>query len=218
MKVIVAIALALVVAIGGWVGWNKYQSGQETKAAAQSVQAASTKTERQLNARKEDGITFAEYFKRESLVMDDLDQEISGLQAREWGYAPGDRDSAIAFIEQCKAILRSDQAEARLMLEEQNAKNAVDSAKKDLDEANSSASTEWALKRYDRASQDRIEVLNNLIKNAKESKGKIEKLLASDEAVKSRFGQEVGLSDGMIKEYKKQISSEKAEPEKPAEG
>lgn len=217
MKAIVGIALAMVVAVGGWIGWNKYQSRQETMVAARSIQAASTQMERQLSARKEDGITFAEYFKRGSLVMESLDQEISSLQARQWDYEPSDRDSAMAFIEQCKAILRADRAEANLMLEEQNAEKIVNSAKKELDEARSSAAIEWALKHYDRASKERIEALNNLIKNIEESKGKIEKLLASDEAVKSRFGQEIGLSDDMIKGYKKQIGQEKGNSTKPAE-
>ncbi|MEX5373635.1 hypothetical protein, partial [Klebsiella pneumoniae] len=132
----------------------------ETTAAVQSIQQSSTQTERQLNARKEDGITFAEYFKRSTSVMESLDQSISGLEARQWNYAPSDRDLAIAFIEQCKAIVRAAEADTRLMMDESNARESTDAAKKELDEADSSVALDWALKRYKRASNELLEVLH----------------------------------------------------------
>ncbi|HCF5588844.1 hypothetical protein N0609_30440 [Pseudomonas aeruginosa] len=217
MKAVVAVLFALVIAGAGWLGWTKYQASQETKEAILSVRVSATQTERQLKARMEDGITFAEYFKRGSSVMDRLDQEESRLQTRQWKHRPEDRDTAIEFIEQCKSIVRSDQSNARLIMEQSNAQSALDQAEKEYDQAVTSYAIEWASKQRSTASDNLIEVLNKLIKNTQESEDKIKKMLAADDSVKAAFGQEVGLSSDMVGNLKAAIEPSKAK-EKQKEG
>lgn len=217
MKAAVAIIFAIAVAGAGWFGWTKYQGAQETKAAALSVRVAATQTERQLEARKEDGITFAEYFKRGSSVVDSLDQEVTRLQTRQWDYKPKDRDTAIEFIEQCKSIVRSDQSDAHLLMEKGNAQDALDAANKEYAEAFSSYAIEWASKRRSTASDNLIEVLNKQIKNIQESEPKIKRLLAADESVKAAFGQDAGLSPEVASRLRANIAPSKP-AEKPKEG
>lgn len=217
MKAAVAIIFAIAVAVAGWFGWTKYEGIQETKAAALSIRVAATQTERQLNARKEDGITFAEYFKRSSSVMDVLDQEVTKLQARQWDYRPKDRDIAVEFIEQCQSMLRSDQTDVHLVMEQSNAQDALDNANEEYDEATSSYAVEWASKRRSTASDNLIEALNKQIKNLQESMPKVKKLLAADDSVKAAFGQDAGLSLDTASKLKASIAPSKI-TEKPKEG
>ncbi|MEN5036852.1 hypothetical protein [Pseudomonas sp. TWI929] len=216
MKAVIAGVLAVLIAGGGWFGWNKYQSGLETTAAVQSIQQSSTQTERQLNARKEDGITFAEYFKRSISVMESLDHSISSLEARQWNYVPSDRDLAIAFIEQCKSIVRAAEADTRLMMDESNARESTDAAKKELDEADSSVALEWALKRYKRASNELLEVLHKQLEAIEGSTDKVKKMVAADDAVKAAFGPDKGLTQTTVSAMKKSLEPEPKE--KPSEG
>jgi len=216
MKAVVAGVLALLIAGGGWLGWNKYQSGLETTAAVQAIQLSATQTERQLNARKEDGITFAEYFKRATSTMEALDKTISDLEAGSWDHVPSGRDTAIAFIEQCKAILRAAQVDTRLIMDESNARESSDAAKKELDDADSSIALDWALKRYKRASNELIEVLQKQIQAVEESADKVRKMVAADDAVKSAFGPDKGLTQATASAMKKSLEPEPKE--KPAEG
>lgn len=206
MKVVATVILAVVLAAAGWFGWSAYQGAQESKFAAQAVQSSAAQTERQLKARKEDGITFAEYFKRGTATIDSLDKSISEMDSRLWSHKASDRDVALAFIEQCKAIIRADQTQTRLLMDESTARKATDLAKKEMDEADSSASVKWTIKRYQSASAEFIEVLNKQIESLKESKSKIEKMLAVDESAKSTFGPSSGLSAEMVASMKKSIS------------
>ncbi len=217
MKAAVAIIFAIAVAGGGWFGWTKYQGTQETKAAVLSIRVAAAQTEQQLGARKEDGITFAEYFKRGSSTMDSLDQEVTKLQTRQWDYRPKDRDVAVEFIEQCKSIVRADQSDAHLLMEQSSAQAALDDAKKEYDKATSSYAIEWASKRRSAASDNLIEVLNKQIKSIQESEPKIKKLLAADESVKAAFGHDAGLSPDVVSKLKISIAPSKP-TEKPKEG
>ena len=208
MRGIIVGALALIIAVGGWFGWVAYESGQETKFAAQVIQSSAVQTERQLKARNEDGITFAEHFKRGASTMEALDQSISALETRTWDHKPADRDVVLAFIEQCKASIRSDLADTHLIMEGNNARESTDSAKKELDDADSSVARDWAHKRFQRASSELIEILEKQIDVVKESTNKTKKLLASDESVKSKFGESSGLSKDMLDTLKKRIATE----------
>lgn len=206
MKSVIVGVLAIVMAGAGWFGWTKYQGIQETKFAAQAVQSSSAQTERQLKAKTEDGITFAEYFKRGTATVEDLDQTISKLDAQAWNYKQLDRNVAVTFIEQCKAIIRSEQAETRLLMEENSARESTETAKKDFDEADSATAIDWTRKRYLRASNELIEVLNKQISSINESTGKIARFIAADEAVKSAFGSSKGLSQDTVDTLKKRIA------------
>ncbi len=208
MRLIVFGVLALVIAAGGWFGWNAYESGQETKFAAQAVQTSAVQAERQFMARKEDGITFAEYFKRGAATLESLDQSIAGLDAKNWEHKRSDRDVVVAFIEQCKSNIRSGIAETRLVMEANSARETLDAAKKELDAADSSVAIKWTNQRYQRASTALLEVLGKQITNVEESTAKIQKLIAADESVKSTFGAEKGLSADMVARLKKSISTE----------
>ncbi|VVP33983.1 hypothetical protein [Pseudomonas fluorescens] len=208
MRTMMVCALALVIAVGGWYGWTAYESGQETKFAAQVVQSSAVQTERQLRARGEDGITFAEYFKRGAATVEALDQSITGLDTRTWDHKPTDRDVVVAFIEQCKASIRSDLAVAHLIMEGNNARESTDSAKKEFDDADSSVAREWANKRFQRVSSELIEILKKQIDVVKESTNKTKRLLAADESVKSKFGESNGLSKDMLDTLKKRIATE----------
>lgn len=214
MKALASILFAIAIAGAGWFGWTKYQGNQESGVASNATRAAALQMERQLNARKEDGITFVEYFKRGSSVIEKLDEEVAELQTKPWSYRQKDRDLAIEFIDQCKAVVRADQAEMRLLLEQSTATDALDVAKKDVDEATSSVAIEFASKRRSRASEDLIKVLDKLIENAKQNRPKIEKLIATDDAVKSRFGKDAGLSEAMSLKLKHYIASEEVAPPK----
>ncbi|ABY97846.1 TPA: hypothetical protein ACHTCR_005156 [Pseudomonas putida] len=215
MKAVLGIGAAIAIAVAGWFGWNHYESGKEHDVAAAAVQVSVTQAERQMKAQSEDGITFAEYFKRSDTVIDNLDKEIANLEGRTWKHRLAEKDAAIAFIDQCKAILRADQTETRLLMKEGSAREANDEAKKELNEADSSVAREWAYKRYKRTSDALIDVLGKLISNAEESKGKIERMLAADNAVKSTFGEGHGLSQGTAEHLKNLLKP--AAPEKPAQ-
>lgn len=214
MKALASILFAIAIASAGWFSWTKYQGNQESSVASNATRAAALQMERQLNARKEDGITFVEYFKRGSSVIEKLDEEVAELQTKPWSYRQKDRDLAIEFIDQCKAVVRADQAEMRLLLEQSTATDALDVAKKDVDEATSSVAIEFSSKRRARASEDLIKVLDKLIENAKQNKPKIEKMIATDDAVKSRFGKDAGLSEATSLKLKHYIASEEATPPK----
>lgn len=207
MKAVLGGAVALVLSAAGWFGWNEYESKKETDAAVSAVQVSATQTERQMNARSEDGITFAEYFKRSGSTIENLDREIETLESRPWKYMPSDRDTAITFIEQCKAMVRSGQAETRLLMSENTAQEAYEDAKKDLDEADSTHAIDWALKRFQRTSDDLLEIISKKITNVEESVGKTEKMIAADEAVKLSFGAESGLSQATVEKMKKYVKS-----------
>ena len=215
MKAVLAGVLALCIASGGWFGWNQYQKKQETNAAVQAIQSTAAQTERQLNASKEDGITFAEYFKRSASAIEGFDKAISDLESRPWSHAAPDRDTAIAFIDQCKAMLRAAQADTRLLMEESNARESSDAAKRELDEADSSVAIDWALKKYKRTSNELLEVLQKQIKNIEESQEKVKKMVAADDAVKSAFGSDKGLTPTTASAMKKAIEPETKD--KPAE-
>jgi hypothetical protein len=211
MKIVTAGVFAILLMGVGWLSWNKYHSIQETEAAAQAAQTTAVQTERQLKAKGEDGITFAEYFKRATSSIDSLDEIESGLQARIWKHKPMDRDVAVAFIEQCKAIIRSEQANTRSLMDVNNAQKLNDTAKKELDEASTSVSIDWALKRYKRTSDELIAALQEQIASSKASSAKVEKLLAADDAVKTAFGTENGLSQAVSESLKKAVASDKPE-------
>ncbi|MNJ59392.1 hypothetical protein D3C77_550740 [compost metagenome] len=169
-----------------------------------------------MNARKEDGITFAEYFKRSASAMEVLDQAISELEARPWNHELSDRDTAIAFIEQCKAVIRAAQADTRLVMEESNARESSAEAKKELDEADSSVALDWALKKFKRANYELLDILEKQLKIVEEGQGKIERMIAADDAVKSAFGADKGLTQATASAMKEAV-----EPEtkgKPTEG
>lgn len=216
MKGFFAVVLVLAIAGGGWFGWNKYEGSQETGAAVQAIQTSAAQTERQIKAKNEDGITFAEYFKRATSSIESLDQTVSGLDARAWVHKSADRDTAIAFIEQCKALIRAEQARTRLMMDENDARKSTEAAKKDLDEADSTVAIEWALKKYKRESTELIAVLQKQITNAEESEAKIKKMVAADDAVKIAFGADKGFTQSAADSLKKSISSAESPP--PAKG
>lgn len=216
MKGFVAVVLVLAIAGGGWFGWNKYQGSQETGFAVQAIQSTAAQTERQIKAKDEDGITFAEYFKRATASIESLDQTIAGLDTRAWAHKPADRDTAIAFIEQCKALIRAEQARTRLMMDENDARKSADAAKKELDEADSTVALEWALKKYKREGGELIAVLQKQITNAEESSAKIARMVAADDAVKAAFGADKGLTQATADSLKKSIAS--VESQAPAKG
>ncbi|MDD2113795.1 hypothetical protein NP554_18635 [Pseudomonas asiatica] len=211
MKAVVAGVIALAIAGGGWLGWNKYESSKETEAAAKAVQVSATQAERQMSARTEDGITFAEYFKRSGATIESLDKEIAALETRSWKHKLPERDTAITFIEQCKAIIRSDQADTRLLMKKDSAQEAYDDAQRDLKEADSTHAIDWALKRYQRKSDELLEVLSEQIRHTEESVGKVEKMIAADAAVKAVFGASTGLTQASVNKLKNYIEPEKAD-------
>jgi predicted RNase H-like nuclease (RuvC/YqgF family) len=211
MKTVTAGVFAILVLGVGWLSWNKYQSVQETEAAAQAAQTTAVQTERQLKAKGEDGITFAEYFKRATSSIDSLDEIEAGLQARAWQHKPTDRDVAVAFIEQCKAIIRSEQANTRLLMNVNSAQKINDSAKKELSQANTSVSIDWALKRYKQTSDELIAALQEQIASSKASAAKVEKLLAADDVVKKAFGKGNGLSAAVSETLRKAVAADKSD-------
>lgn len=202
---IVAVAIAALVTVSCWFGWGAYQSNQESSQALSAVQASTVLFERQISARNEDGITLAEYSSRASSVLESLDKEAGKLASSNWSRRPADRDTAVAFIDECKAMTRLASSRVRLMVEESNAQEAYDQAAKQLNEA-SSAEREWRHKRFAAASDDLIAALQKKIDASKEAKGKIEKFLAADDAVKSAFGDSKGLSKSVADDFRKSIS------------
>jgi len=209
MKTIGAFLFAAFVAGGGWFGWTQYKSSEERALATDTVQVSVTQTQRQLKARKEKGITFGEYLKSSAAAIEQLDASISKLEAHSWQYHPSDRDVAVNFLEQCKVMVRSDQAETRLLMEESNARKQLDQARKELDEADTPEAIDWRLKRYSRASDELVAVMQKQIEVIKESTGKIEQLIAADDSVKMAFGKDQGFADTTIESMKKYITSER---------
>lgn len=197
--------IAVLVAVGCWFGWGAYQSHQESSRALSAVQASTALFERQISARNEDGITLAEYSSRASGTLESLDKEAGKLASADWSHRPADRDVALAFIEGCKAMTRLASARVRLMVEESNAQEAYDRATKELHEA-SSSEREWKHKRFASASDDLIATLQKKIDESKDAKGKIEKFLAADDAVKTAFGENKGLSKPVVEDFRKSIS------------
>lgn len=216
MKAVVAAVVAMVIAGGGWLGWNRYESAKETEAAVQAVQVSASQAERQMNARTEDGITFDEYFKRSEAAVESMDKEISSLEALPWNHNPFYRDIAIAFIEQSRALLRFDRADTRLLMQENSAYEEYEDAKKELDEAKSSVARDWALKRFIRKGDDLVEIINKKIISVKERVDKVKKMVAADAAVKSAFGADRGLTQATVEKLEKYVESAKPEtPETP---
>ncbi|WP_330565834.1 hypothetical protein [Pseudomonas yamanorum] len=202
---IVASTIAAVVAVGCWFGWGAYQSHQESSQALSAIQASTVLFERQISARNEDGITLAEYSSRASGTLESLDKEAGKLASVDWSHRPADRDVALAFIDGCKAMTRLASARVRLMVEESNAQEAYDRATKELHEA-SSSEREWKHKRFAAASDDLIATLQKKIDESKGAKGKIEKFLAADDAVKSSLGDSSGLSKPVADDLRRSIS------------
>ena len=208
---IVGISIAALVAVCCWFGWGAYQSHQESSQALSAVQASAVLFERQISARDEDGITLAEYSSRASGTLESLDKEAGKLASVDWSHRPADRDVALAFIDGCKAMTRLASARVRLMVEESNAQEAYDRATKELNET-SSSEREWKHKRFSSASSDLIATLQKKIDASKDAKGKIERFLASDDAVKTAFGENKGLSKPVAEDFRESISP--APPEK----
>ena len=202
---ITAVASAALVAVGCWFGWGAYQSHQESSQALSAIQASTVLFERQLSARNEDGITLVEYSSRASSVLESLDKEAGKLASMDWSYRPADRDTALAFIDECKAMTRLASSRVRLMVEESSAQQTYDRATKELHEA-SSSEREWKHKRFAAASDDLIAALQKRIDISKEAKGKIEKFLVADDAVKTSFGENKGLSQPVAEDLRKSIS------------
>lgn len=214
MKSVVAGVIALAIAAGGWLGWNRYECNKEVDAVAQAIQTSATQTERQMGARTEDGITFAEYFKRSGATIESLDKEIAALEMRSWKHKLSERDIAITFIDQCKAIIRSDQADARLLMKKDSAQEAYDDAQRDLKEADATHAIDWALKRYQRKSDELLGVLSEQIKHTEDSVGKVEKMIAADAAVKAVLGSGKGLTQASLDKLKSYIEHDKADDTK----
>jgi len=212
---IVAVASAALVAACCWFGWGAYQSHQESSQALSAVQASTVLFERQLSARNEDGITLVEYSNRASSVLESLDKEADKLALMDWSHRPADRDTALAFIDECKAMTRLASSRVRLMVEESNAQETYDRATKELHDA-SSSEREWKHKRFAAASDDLIAALQKRIDVSKEAKGKIEKFLAADDAVKTSFGENKGLSQPVAEELRKSISPTPSEKDSDA--
>lgn len=198
-------AIAALVAAGCWFGWGAYQSHQESSQALSAVQASAVLFERQISARNEDGITLAEYSSRASGALESLDKEAGKLASMDWSHRAADRDTALAFIDECKAMTRLAFSRVRLTVEENNAQETYDRATKELHEA-SSSEREWKHKRFAAASDDLIATLQKRIDVSKEAKGKIEKFLSADEAVKTAFGDNKGLSKPVAEDFRKSIS------------
>ncbi|NWD65758.1 hypothetical protein [Pseudomonas sp. IPO3774] len=198
-------AIAALVAVGCWFGWGAYQSHQESSQALSAVQASAALFERQISARNEDGITLAEYSSRASGALESLDKEAGKLASMDWSHRPADRDVVLEFIDECKAMTRLASARVRLMVEESNAQKAYDQATKELNEA-TSTEREWRHKRFAVASDDLIAALQKKIDASKEAKGKVEKFLAADDAVKTAFGENKGLSKPVAEDFRKSIS------------
>ncbi|WP_226501433.1 hypothetical protein [Pseudomonas sp. MWU16-30322] len=209
MKTVWAFLFAVLVAGGGWLGWTQYRSSEERALAIETVQASVTQTERQLKARKENGITFGEYLKSSAAAIEQLDASISKLEAHSWHYHPSDRDVAVKFLEQCKVIVRSDQADTRLLMEAGDARKQLDQSQKELNEADTPEEIDWRLKRYSRASDELVAVMQKQIEVIKESIGKIEQFIAADDSVKQAFGKDQGFADTTIASMKKYIASER---------
>lgn len=209
MKTLVAFLLAVLVAGGGWFGWPQYKSSEERSLATETVQVSATQTERQLKSRKENGITFGEYLKNSAAAIEQLDASISKLEAHSWQYHPSDRDVAVNFLEQCKVMVRSDQAETRLLMDESDARKQLEQAQKELREADTPEAIEWRLKRYSRASDELVAIMQKQIEAIKESVGKIEQLIAADDSVKLAFGKDQGFAETTIASMKKYIAPEK---------
>lgn len=201
---IVTVAAAALVAVCCWFGWGAYQSHQESSQALSAVQVSTVLFERQISARNEDGITLAEYSNRASSVLESLDKEAAKLASMDWSQRPADRDIALAFIDECKAMTRFASSGVRLMVEESNAREAYDQATKELHEA-SPSEREWKHKRFAAASDDLIANLQKKIDASKEAKGKIEKFLAADDAVKTTFGEDKGLSKPLAEDFRESI-------------
>ncbi|MFJ2676831.1 MULTISPECIES: hypothetical protein [Pseudomonas] len=202
---IVTVATAALVLVCCWFGWGAYQSHQESSQALSAVQASTVLFERQISARNEDGITLAEYSNRASSVLESLDKEAGKLASMDWSHRPADRDTALAFIDECKAITRLAFSRVRLTVEGNNAQETYDRATKELHEA-SSSEREWKHKRFAAASDDLIATLQKRIDVSKEAKGKIERFLSADEAVKTAFGDNKGLSKPVAEDFRKSIS------------
>lgn len=202
---IVTVAIAGLVAACCWFGWGAYRSHQESSQALSAIQASAVLFERQISARNEDGITLAEYSSRASGALESLDKEAGKLVSMEWSRRPSDRDIALAFIDECKAMTRLASFRVRLMVEESNAQEAYDRATKELNEA-SSSERDWKHKRFASASEDLIAVLQKKIEASKDAKVKVEKFLAADDTVKSAFGPNKGLSASIAEDFRKSIS------------
>jgi len=172
MKAVVAGIVALAVACSGCLGSNKYESAKETEAAVRAIQVSATQTEHQMTARAQRGISLGEYFKRTRAVAERLDSEISALEILSWKHKLSDRDIAIAFIEQCKVLLRSYQADIRLLIQQNSATLAYHEAKQELDEAKSPVARDVALEKFRRTNDDLLEILNEKLSSDKERLGK----------------------------------------------
>lgn len=202
---IATFTIAALVVVCCWFGWGAYQSHQESSEAVRAVQASAVLFERQISAQNEDGITLAEYLSRASGALESLDKEASKLASMNWSHRSSDRDVALTFIDECKAMTRLASSRVRLMVEESNAQEAYDRATKELNEA-SSSEREWKHKRFSSASSDLIATLQKKIDASKDAKGKIERFLVSDDAVKTAFGENKGLSKPVAEDFRKSIS------------
>lgn len=205
-------AFAVLLAVGGWLGWGAYQDHAEKSEAVRSAQASAVIFERLLAAKDEDGMTFVEYGRRSSTAIDSLDKEATILASKAWSRRIKDRDTVIAFIDECKAMSRLAALKVRLLMEESNAQEAYDKATADLDDA-SSSQREWRYKRFTEASDDLVAVLQKRIDLTAGQKAKIEKLLAADEALKSSLGASVGISMPVLEEFRKGIAADSKQDE-----
>ncbi|MCU0121799.1 hypothetical protein N8H74_26360 [Pseudomonas sp. B2M1-30] len=208
MKILVALLLAVLVTGAGWFGWTQYKSSEERILAIETVQVSVDLTERQLKARKESEITVGEYFKSSAAAIEQLDAGISNLEAHKWQYHRSDRDVAVNFLEQCKVIVWSDQAETRLLMDKSNAKKQVDQAQREVEEAETPEAIDWRLKQYNRANDELIAVMQKQIEAVKHSVEKIKQLIAADDSVKLAFGNDQGFTETTIAAMKKYIASE----------
>jgi hypothetical protein len=207
MKAVVAIALAAVVAGGGWFAWTSYEARQETDFATEAIQTSASQLERQLKAMDEDGITFAEYFKRSTTALEAMDETASALASKKWRYELQSRDISVVFVDQSKAMIRYEHQRARLMMEVQNARKASERADTELSESKTPTEIEWTAKRASSASKELIGVLEKMIENTKTGELVIGKMLSADREAKSKLSQNIGLNAAVIKDLEASLGT-----------
>lgn len=182
----------VVIVVGLGFGWVKYQEGKAIEMAKPGIKIATAYVMQQLGYHGEStNVTFAEYFEKAKLGVDEIDKEIIRLTSADAGYGEEDLALALEYMRASRDTLRDMSRLMRANMSISIAEKAVSRAREEKLE-NSNPYMYEALKKSElRALDEQLEELTKLAEANESLKKNAVQLLDVRSRAAARFGEDL---------------------------
>ncbi len=191
MKFAIAAAIAIVFAIGGYVGYTRYEQHKFQEAITPHVKNASVRLANVVRYETENDstITYKELFEKLESDVAEIDKRIIDVQTLATPEKKEVTDPVLAYLKSSQELLRALLQKYRKQLSASSAKDRLESEMDDLRNANyysheyAAKSAQNALKDFEEAAKEYADATTDVFSAAKkmtEAQKKVEPLIRGD--------------------------------------